>query len=91
VESFGSEFEEAGFDYIDVSLSPATLAFQSGRDFFEDPIARLIVLPELRLDLQLEDPERALSYVREAIDKYWSDGSFELTVNVGCATARKLP
>jgi SAM-dependent methyltransferase len=91
VESFGSEFEEAGFDYIDVSLSPMTLSFQSGRDFFEDPIARLVVLPELRLDLQLEDPEKALSYVRDAIDKYWSDGSFELTVNVGCATARRLP
>jgi hypothetical protein len=39
--------------------------------------------------LQLEDPEKALSYVREAIDKYWSDGTFELTINVGCATARR--
>jgi hypothetical protein len=28
--------------------------------------------------------------VREAIDKYWSDGTFELTVNVGCATGRRL-
>jgi hypothetical protein len=28
--------------------------------------------------------------VREAIDKYWSDATFELTVNVGCASGRKI-
>ena len=30
-----------------------------------------------------------LVVVRDAIDKYWSEGQFELTVNVGCASARK--
>jgi SAM-dependent methyltransferase len=91
VEMFGAEFEEAGFDFVDVSLRPTTLGFQSGRDFFEDPIARMMILPEVRLNLGLEDPEGAFSYVREAIDKYWSDGTFELTVNVGCATGRRIP
>jgi SAM-dependent methyltransferase len=89
VEMFGAELEETGFDFVDVSLRPTMLRFQSGRDFFEDPIARLLLLPEIRLNLGLEDPERALAYVRDAIDKYWSDGAFELTVNVGCATGRK--
>lgn len=82
---------EAGFDFVDVSLRPTTLGFQSGRDFFEDPIARLLILPEVRLNLGLDDPEPAFAYVREAIDKYWSDGTFELTVNVGCATGRRVP
>jgi SAM-dependent methyltransferase len=91
VEMLGAELEEAGFDYVDVSLRATTLSFQSGRDFFEDPIARLLVLPELRFDLKLEDPEKALVYVREAIDKYWSEGTFDLTVNVGCATGRRNP
>ncbi len=91
VEMFGAELEEAGFDFVDVSLRPTTLGFQSGRDFFEDPIARLLILPEVRLNLGLEDPEPAFQYVREAIDKYWSDGTFELTVNVGCATGRRMP
>jgi SAM-dependent methyltransferase len=91
VETFGAELEEAGFEFVEVSLRPTTVRFQSGRDFFEDPIARLVILPEMRLNLQLEQPEAALLYVREAIDKYWSDGSFELTVNVGCATGRKVP
>jgi SAM-dependent methyltransferase len=90
VEMLGGELEDLGFDFADVSLRPTTLRFQSGRDFFEDPVARLVILPELRLDLKLEDPEAAFAYVRLAIDKYWSDGPFELTVNVGCATGRKV-
>jgi SAM-dependent methyltransferase len=89
VEMLGAELEEVGFDFVDVSLRPATFAFRSGRDFFEDPIARLVVLPDWRANLGLEDPEKAFIYVREAIDKYWSDGAFELTVNVGCATGRR--
>jgi SAM-dependent methyltransferase len=90
VELMSAELEHAGFDFIDVSLRPTTLSFQSGRDFFEDPIARLLILPEIRLDLALPDADRAFGYVREAIDKYWSDGSFELTVNVGCASGRRV-
>jgi SAM-dependent methyltransferase len=91
VELFGAELEDAGFDFVDVSLRPTTLRFQGGRDFFEDPIARLLILPEVRFNLGLEDVENAFSYVREAIDKYWSEGSFELTINVGCATGRRAP
>jgi hypothetical protein len=67
-----------------------TLAWKSGRDFFEDPVTRLVILPELRQTLRLQDADRALSYVRDAIDKYWSEGSFELSINVGCATGRRL-
>jgi SAM-dependent methyltransferase len=91
VEMFGAEMEERGFDFVDVTLRPTTLAFQSGRDFFEDPITRLLILPEVRLNLDLDDVEKPLAYVREAIDKYWSEGTFELTINVGCATGRRLP
>ena len=49
-----------------------------------------MILPELRLELGAGEHESALAYIREAIDKYWSDGSFELTVNVGCTTGRKV-
>jgi SAM-dependent methyltransferase len=91
VEMFGAEMEERGFDFVDVTLRPTTLAFQSGRDFFEDPISRLLILPEVRLNLELDDVETPFSYVREAIDKYWSQGPFELTINVACATGRRLP
>jgi hypothetical protein len=75
---------------VDVELRTTTLEFQSGRAFFEDPIARLLVLPELRATLAVEDTEPPFAYVREAIDKYWSEASFPLTVNVGCASGRRL-
>ncbi len=92
VEMLSGELEDAGFDYVDVSLRPSTLRFQGGRDFFEDPVARLAILPELRATLSLEGAaDKSLAYVREAIDKYWGGRSFELTVNVGCATGRRLP
>jgi SAM-dependent methyltransferase len=91
VEMFGAEMEEHGFDFVDVTLRPTMLTFQSGRDFFEDPITRLLLLPEVRLNLDLHDVEKPFSYVREAIDMYWSEETFELTVNVACATGRRLP
>jgi SAM-dependent methyltransferase len=90
VEELGAELEEAGFDFVELALRPTTMRFASGRAFFEDPVARLVIVPELRVDLNLEEKEAPFSYVREAIDTYWSDGSFELTINVGCATGRKI-
>lgn len=89
VEMLTQELEEAGFEYIDVSLRPATLGFTSGRDLLEDPLTRLALLPEFRLNLGIEELDRPMAYVREAIDKYWSDGTFQLSVNVGCASARR--
>jgi SAM-dependent methyltransferase len=92
VETLGGELEQAGFDYVDVALRPSTLRFQGGRDFFEDPVARLAIVPDVRATLGLGDAvDKPLSYVREAIDKYWGGRSFELTVNVGCATGRRIP
>lgn len=89
IEMLTSELQQAGFDFVEGLSRPAVLHFRSGRDFFEDPIARLVIVPELDTELELDDPAAPLSYVRDAIDKYWSDGEFELTVNVGCATGRR--
>ncbi len=89
VEALASEIEEAGFEYVDVSLRPATITFPSGRAFAEDPITRLLLLPEFRINLEMEDLSGPMDYVRDAIDKYWSESEFELTVNVGCATGRR--
>jgi SAM-dependent methyltransferase len=91
LETLGSELMEAGFDFVEDSLRPARLRFESGRAFFEDPVARLVILPEIRAELGIDNPETALAYVREAVDKYWSDAEFELSVNVGCVTARREP
>ncbi|HET9933977.1 MAG TPA: methyltransferase domain-containing protein, partial [Polyangiaceae bacterium] len=87
LETLSDEFEEAGFDDVDVEVRTFTLPFESGRSFAEDPVSRLFVLPEIHTWLEREDLERPLSYVRDAIDKYWSEGKLELTVSVGCASA----
>jgi hypothetical protein len=43
----------------------------------------------VRTWLEINDLKKPLEYVRDAIDKYWSEGTLELTLNVGCASARK--
>lgn len=89
VEAFSSEIEEAGFHDVDVTLRPTTVSFPNGRAFVEDPITRLLLMPEFRRNLATEDVSKPFQYVRDAIDKYWSEGEFELSVHVGCATARR--
>lgn len=85
VETFAVELEEAGFTDVDVELRPTSLRFKSARDFFESPATRLLILPALHVPLD----GAALTYVTDAISKYWSDSDFELSLNVACATAHK--
>ena len=89
-ELFKRELEAVGFEYVEVDVRTHTLRFQSGHELFEDPATRLMLLPEFRVNLHMPD-DRPFTYVREAIDKYWSDGAFELTVNVGVVTGRRKP
>jgi len=88
IETLSEELEAAGFEDIDVEVRQASLPFESGRAFVEDPAARLLILPEIRSWIPNSDLTRPLDYAREAIDKYWSEGKLELTLNVGCASAR---
>lgn len=88
VESLSSEMEDAGFEYVDVELRRGSVAFEGGREFFEDPVTRLLLSSEFRRNVGL-DLDAPMAYVRDAIDKYWSDGRFELTVHVGCASGRR--
>jgi SAM-dependent methyltransferase len=87
-DMFARELEEVGFEFVDVDLRLRSLRFASGRDFFEDAVTRLLLMPEFRVNLGI-DVEKPFEYVRDAIDKYWSDGSFELTVNVGVVSGRR--
>ena len=89
VEGLTEELTLAGFEEVDVDLRPVSLAFRSGRDLMEDPIMRLLVLPDIWATLGVEDIEPPMQYVEEAINRYWSEETFELTVNVGCASGRR--
>jgi len=90
VEALTDELQVAGFTEVDIDLRPVSLSFQSGRDLMEDPIMRLLVLPEIWATLGIPDIASPMAYVEEAINRYWSEEAFELTVNVGCVSGRRL-
>jgi SAM-dependent methyltransferase len=89
IETLSDELESAGLDDVDVEIRQTDLSFDSGRAFMEDPVTRLMIIPELRIALGIEDLSKPLEYVRDAIDKYWSEAKLEVSLNVGCASARK--
>lgn len=88
-ESITEELEAAGFDDVDVEIVRSSLSWKSGRDFFEDPVTRLMILPDLEAHFEGVDLTRALKYARDAIDRYWSESDFELTVVIGCVSGRR--
>ncbi|HVY49201.1 MAG TPA: methyltransferase domain-containing protein [Minicystis sp.] len=92
IETVSEEFETAGLTEVDVDVQLIAVSFNNGREFLEDPIAKLLVLPDATevLGVDATIAESAMRYVAEAIGKYWSEGVFELTVNVGCASGRRL-
>lgn len=89
LELLGEELEDSGLEDVDVEVTRTALTFDSGRAFVEDPVTRLLILPELERALGVEDLTRPMEYLRDAIDKYWSEDRFELSLVVGCASARK--
>lgn len=89
IEELSEELEDAGFDDVDVEIRSTQLSFDSGRAFAEDPVTRLLLTPELEVALEETDLAQPLQYVFDAIDRYWSETKFELTLNVGCASARR--
>jgi len=90
LEMLSEELEVFGLEDVDVEIRQSTLWFDNGRALIEDPVCRLLVFPEIKRSLGVTDLSAATSYLREAVDKYWSEARFELTVNVGCASARRV-
>ena len=91
IESLSEELEGVGFEDVDVEIRQTYLPFDSGRAFVEDPVSRLQIMPELATWLGTTDLTKPLECVRDAIDMYWSEGKLELSLNVGCASARVPP
>lgn len=91
IETIAEEIEGAGLVEVEVDVQLIAVSFENGRDFLEDPISRLMVIPEATamLDLEPHIVDAMVKYLHHAISKYWSEGVFELTVNVGCASARR--
>lgn len=89
IEEFSEELEKAGLADIDVEVVSTELSFSSGRAFIEDPTTRLLIIPELDQALAAFDLSSPLTYVCDAVDAYWAQQTFDLSVKVGCASARR--
>ncbi len=92
IETISEEFENAGLGEVDVDVQLIAVSFADGREFLDDPIANLLVFPEMNVLLSLEKElmGACFKYVHDAVAKYWSEGVFELTVNIGCASGRRF-
>jgi SAM-dependent methyltransferase len=91
IESLSEELEDAGFEDIDIDVRQVSLSFPGGRAFTEDPVTRLLVVPELAAHMGITDLVEPLQYLNDAIGKYWSRRDFEVSVVIGTASARKPP
>lgn len=90
-ETISDELEAAGFVDVEVDVQLLGVRFESGREFVHHPVFELMVSPDIRaaLDMAPAVATDALAYARAAILKYWSEGEFELTVNIGAASGRR--
>jgi SAM-dependent methyltransferase len=90
-ESFGADLEQLGFTDVEVDVELSSVRFESGREFENHPLFRLVLAPDLarHLELPQEALRDAMAYARDAIAKYWSDVPLDVTLNVGCATGRR--
>lgn len=89
IETLAEELENVGLSDVDVEVVSTELRFVGGRAFIEDPATRLLIVPDLETSLGHFDLASPLTYVCDAIDEYWSETEFTLSVKVGCASARR--
>ena len=89
IERLADVLESVGFIDVDVEFRHTALRFASGRAFVDDPVTRLMLIPDLKAELAADELDEPIEYLRDAIDRYWSEHEFELTLNVGCASARR--
>lgn len=91
LETIVQELEAAGLTDVESDVQLVSVTFNAGREFLEDAIARLLVFPDVTAMLEVDASvsDTLLRYVHDAVSKYWSEGPFELTVNVGCASGRR--
>ena len=88
IESLAEELENAGFEDVDVEIRQTTPPVRQRARLRRRPREPPANRPRAPHLLAREDLKKPLEYVRDAIDKYWAEGKLELTLNVGCASAR---
>lgn len=87
IESLTDDLESSGFNDVDVTLHRLSLEYGSGPEFLDDAVARLLFEPHLRAMLPAEHGDGAATYLRSALERYWSELPFDLSINLGCVSA----
>lgn len=90
VETLAEELESVGLSDVDFEVASYSLGYDSGRALFEDPSVRFLIAPHLSQLLGQADLQAAFDYVARAIDKYWSEERFELSLQVAALSARRV-
>jgi ubiquinone/menaquinone biosynthesis C-methylase UbiE len=80
----------AGLAPAHVDLDEFTLLFKSSREFFFAPVIEFGPLPAWkRLAGKGQELQDVFWYIKEAIDAYFGDRAFEVTVKAGCLVGTK--
>ncbi len=78
-----------GFTYVEATTHTFELSFSDANALFSDPAWLQYILPTVATSAGLTQVDPAFRYVRDAIDRYWSDRPFGLTVELACVSARR--
>jgi ubiquinone/menaquinone biosynthesis C-methylase UbiE len=83
-------FEDAGLGSIDIEVEQFSLLFKSSREFFFAPLIEFGPLAEWKdIAGKGQEMQEIFWHIKEAIDAYFANRAFEITVKAGCFRATK--
>ncbi|RMH42610.1 MAG: methyltransferase domain-containing protein [Deltaproteobacteria bacterium] len=90
VEECESWLARAGLAPARVDVDEFSLLFKSSREFFFAPVIEYGPLPEWkRVAGKGQELQDVFWYIKEAIDAYFADRAFEVTIKAGCLIGTK--
>jgi ubiquinone/menaquinone biosynthesis C-methylase UbiE len=88
--SWRNQLTGAGFDDANVHVEEIRLPYRNARELVNDPMLRVVALPEWRWLCGMQPGDEAmLEQVERSLDTYFAGGPLSLTVQVGLVEARK--
>jgi len=83
-------FEQAGLAELDVEVDQFSLLFKSSREFFFAPVIEFGPLSAWKeVAGKGEEMQEIFWHIKEAIDAYFGNRAFEITVKAGCIRATR--
>jgi ubiquinone/menaquinone biosynthesis C-methylase UbiE len=89
VEEVERWIREAGLQPGQVEVAEFSMLFKSSREFFFAPVIEYGPLPDWKaIAGKGQEMQDVFWYIKEAIDAYFGDRAFEITVKAGCIVGR---